>query len=111
MHDLPYPSGTLATQVTVLGVLMTCSFVGHPIAAQQVQRDFQPRRVLAAQPAISDAPTKSADDVNRMINPSELVLGVTIGKESRAYPINMLTGPRREIINDQLGGRAFAATW
>jgi hypothetical protein len=31
--------------------------------------------------------------------------------ESRADPINMLTGPQREIINDRLGGRAIAATW
>ena len=42
---------------------------------------------------------------------SELVLGVTVGKESRAYPINMLTGPSREILNDTLGGQAIAATW
>ena len=40
-----------------------------------------------------------------------LVLGVTVGEESRAYPINMLTGPSREILNDALGGRAIAATW
>jgi hypothetical protein len=31
--------------------------------------------------------------------------------KARAYPINMLTGPRREIINDELGGKAIAATW
>lgn len=42
---------------------------------------------------------------------SELVLGVTVNGESRAYPINQLTGPRREIINDTLGGTAIAATW
>jgi hypothetical protein len=40
-----------------------------------------------------------------------LVLGVTIGKASRAYPINMLTNPTREIINDKLGGKNIAATW
>jgi hypothetical protein len=39
------------------------------------------------------------------------VLGVVVGKEARAYPINMLTNPTREIINDKLGGRAIAATW
>ena len=85
--------------------------VGHPVAAQQIQRDFRPRRVLAAQAAITDIPTKSTAEANRVLNPSELVLGVTIGKESRAYPINMLTGPSREIMNDQLGGQAIAATW
>jgi len=39
------------------------------------------------------------------------VLAVTVGEQSRAYPINMLTGPEREILNDTLGGRAIAATW
>jgi hypothetical protein len=38
------------------------------------------------------------------------VLGVRVGKDARAYPINMLTGPDREIINDTLGEKAIAAT-
>ena len=42
---------------------------------------------------------------------NELVLGVVIGHQARAYPINMLTGPSREIFNDELGGQAIAATW
>jgi hypothetical protein len=49
-----------------------------------------------------------------MVHPvaaSELVLGLTLGGAARAYPINMLTGPQREIVNDELGGRAIAATW
>ncbi len=79
--------------------------------AQQAAADFRPVRVLAALPAITDAPIKHAREVGGALNPSELVIGVTIGKESRAYPINMLTGPRREIINDKLGGKAIAATW
>lgn len=61
--------------------------------------------------AIVDAPFISANDVTDEVQPEELVLGVVIGDESRAYPINMLTGPRREIINDRLGGRSIAATW
>ena len=45
------------------------------------------------------------------LNPRELALGVSIGDESRADPLNMLTGPLREIINDSIGKTAFAATW
>lgn len=80
-------------------------------SAQQSTADFRPVRVLAALPAITDAPVKRASEVGGMLNPSELVVGVTIGNQSRAYPINMLTGPSREIINDKLGGQAIAATW
>jgi hypothetical protein len=45
------------------------------------------------------------------VTDNELVLGVVVNGEARAYPINMLTGPSREIINDTLGGTAIAATW
>ncbi len=54
---------------------------------------------------------KSVDEADETLRPNELVLGVQVGKEARAYPINMLTGPSREILNDELGGRAIAATW
>ena len=41
----------------------------------------------------------------------ELVLGIVINGEQRAYPINIMTGPDREIFNDELGGRKITATW
>ena len=55
--------------------------------------------------SVSDA--EAADRVRD----DELVLGVVVNGEARAYPINTLNGPRREIINDELGGRSIAATW
>ena len=57
--------------------------------------------------AIVDAKFLKSDEVVG----NELVLGVVVNGKARAYPINMLTGPAREIINDQLGGAAIAATW
>lgn len=42
---------------------------------------------------------------------NELVIGVEIEGHARAYPINMLTGPSREILNDELGKMPIAATW
>lgn len=42
---------------------------------------------------------------------NELVIGVVVDGRARAYSINQLTGPRREIINDELGETAIAATW
>jgi len=74
--------------------------------------DFHPITVIIRPfPAITRIPTISAKDAAGKIGDSELVLGVVVGKEARAYPINMLTGPRREILNDKLGGKAIAATW
>ena len=45
------------------------------------------------------------------VRPEELVLGVVVNGEARAYPLNVLTGPMREIINDTLGDTPIAATW
>lgn len=73
---------------------------------------FKPQVVIPKRfPTITEFQVKSGAEVNEDINPSELVLGVALNGEARAYPINMLTGPRREIVNDKLGGTAIAATW
>jgi len=73
--------------------------------------DFQPMVAAPMQHAITEFPVVSATEADEELYDYELVLGVTVGGESRAYPINTLTGPQREIINDTLGGRAIAATW
>ncbi len=93
------------------GVALLVGAAFSPLFAQQATSDFRPTRVLGQQPVITDVPVKSVPEMNGILNPSELVLGVTVGGKSRAYPINMLTGPRREILNDSLGGQAIAATW
>jgi hypothetical protein len=85
--------------------------VSSALAQRQNERKFQPIRLLAVQPAIKDATSIKADQVRGQVANGELVLGVVVKGEARAYPINMLTGPRREIINDTLGGRPIAATW
>lgn len=61
-------------------------------------------------PAIKDAPFVKAGEV-KSIGDEDLVLALTLNGDARAYPINMLNGPRREIINDTLGGISIAATW
>ena len=81
--------------------------------AELGENDFNPKQVLKrALPAITNAVVKSvSDDLSGIVRGDELVLGVVVGGKARAYPINMLTGPHREIINDSLGGRPIAATW
>ena len=74
-------------------------------------RQFEPRRVVPQFPPITKAPTLKVSEITDEVTDAELVLGVVTGGEARAYPINMLTQPTREIINDVLGGTAIAATW
>jgi len=72
---------------------------------------FHPVYVLHRRPPITEFPVLSAAEADRKLDPHELVLGVEINGATRAYPLNMLNGPFREILNDHLGGRAIAATW
>ncbi len=96
-------------KLTISGsVIVACALTVAVSAAD----DFNPRTVIPRPfRAITKFPVVSAKNAAGKINDAELVLGVVVGKDARAYPINMLTGPRREILNDTLGGKAIAATW
>jgi len=92
----------------------------YPLGRPESPHDmrFRPRKVVREFPAIDvTSPAsqrkhiRTAKQAAQQLNDKELVLGVVVGGQARAYPINMLTGPVREIINDRLGGRAIAATW
>lgn len=72
---------------------------------------FKPRDKYNPRRAIVDAPFFKASEVTDQVTYNELVLGVEIEGQARAYPINMLTGPAREIINDTIGEVHLAATW
>lgn len=50
-----------------------------------------------------------ADDVN--LGDTDIVLGVSLDGEARAYPVNLMTGPVNEVVNDHLGKSNIAVTW
>jgi len=102
------------------GVLMRENAVGsssHALQITPVADGFDPRTVIPNRfPAIKDAAVVTAASIvegtsDLRLDDSELVLGIEIGGHARAYPINMLTGPQREIINDVVGDVPLAATW
>jgi hypothetical protein len=73
-------------------------------------QEYAPQKVLpVAIRAITDPKIVDADKAK--VAGNDLVIGVEIDGQARAYPINQLTGPSREIINDELAGTAIAATW
>lgn len=60
-------------------------------------------------PAIDDPAIVSAAAADEQLRPNDLVIGVSIGGEHRAYGAAFLSA--HEIVNDMLGGRAIAVTW
>ena len=41
----------------------------------------------------------------------DIVMGVVIAGEARAYPVNYMNGPLNEVVNDTLGGAHIAPSW
>ena len=60
-------------------------------------------------PAIDDPAIVSAAVADEQLRANDLVIGVSIGGEHRAYGAAFLSA--HEIVNDMLGGRAIAVTW
>lgn len=60
-------------------------------------------------PAVFDPEFLTVDEAGQEYDDDELVLGVEINGEARAYSIPHLSS--REIVNDTVGGRPIAATW
>ncbi len=98
-------------RISLVSVLMTAAVVVVASGTNgQETPSYRPRTVLSKpMRAITDPPIVAADQSGLADN--ELIIGVEIDGVARAYPINQLTGPRREIINDNLAGTAIAATW
>ena len=96
----------MRSSLPVIALLLTCL---SSLQAQDLK--FNPRKLIPPLRAITDAKFIQADETGDKVSDKELVIGVVIDGRARAYPINMLTGPRREIINDHLGGESIAATW
>jgi len=53
----------------------------------------------------------SREDVADRVRDEDLVIGLVVGDAAFAYPINMLGGPQREIVNDEYGGVPFCVNW
>ena len=74
-------------------------------------KSFAPMQVVPQMPAITQINTVTADEIQDEVEDDDLILGVEIDGKARAYSINMLTGPSREIFNDEFAGQPIAATW
>lgn len=59
-------------------------------------------------PSLTDPSVVPASEAH-FLRPGELVLGVSVGGQSRAYPLKILNW--HEAANDVLGGKPIVATW
>ena len=59
--------------------------------------------------AIFDSTFVNAEEASSQLAPDDLVIGVSIGGEHRAYGVAFLSS--HEVVNDTLGGRPITVTW
>lgn len=59
-------------------------------------------------PALTDATFVTASRA-KFLKPDDRVIGVTIGREAKAYPLKILN--YHEVVNDRVGGRPLAVTY
>lgn len=72
---------------------------------------FAPVPAADEQQAMTKFKIDSRNDADKWVEDDELVVGVVINGKPRAYVVNTMTGPTREIFNDTLAGIPIAATW
>lgn len=59
--------------------------------------------------SIEDPVMLNREAADRLYEPDELVLGIDINGDTRAYSVPLLS--RHEIVNDVVGGKPVAITW
>lgn len=83
------------------------------ISASLWAADLRPDEIVTVLPkdAIPAIMTPAFEDGTKAswLRGGDLVIGVNIGEESRAYPVAVLS--RHEIVNDRSGVIPFAVTW
>ena len=60
---------------------------------------------------ITAAPYTTPAEVQGRVSDRDLVIGLVVGGRAFAYPIKMLGGPSREIINEEFAGVPFCVNW
>ena len=97
-------TGLLTEEVTV-------TFPATDPSGTPAERDLEIVTLLPkdAIPAIFEPEIISAEDAKRQLSDTDLVIGVSIDGQHRAYGVAFLSG--HEIVDDTRGGRAIAATW
>ena len=99
-----YPDAAVRTAVPDAPVFGAQAARGHT-------DEFLPDQVVAEQPPITDVTFVTADQAGAQVRDDDLVIGVVLDGQARAYPVNMMSGSHREIFNDELAGHSIAATW
>ncbi len=101
----------------LIAVIGCVALVGVSVAAQRGDRQRSEPADRSAFTSPQDARYPLNVDPELLpaaaaaIEDSDLVMGIVINGEARAYPVNYMNGPTNEVLNDTLGGTPIAPSW
>ena len=81
--EYPSPISLSPRMKWELGIYVVAAWV---LIAQASAEEFNPRKVVQPFEPITNPQIVSARDAGKFVRDDELVLGVVVGKEARAYP-------------------------
>ena len=111
---LPAVTQARFTFATVVTRLLTLAVVGLPVAVvgqTYTNQDQSARTELIEQGYPIKTGLRAVPANEAALRDSDLVIGIAIGKEARAYPLNPMWGPVNEVLNDTLAGVPVSVTW
>ncbi|MHC5114823.1 MAG: DUF3179 domain-containing (seleno)protein [Planctomycetota bacterium] len=92
------------------GFDLTTSLVSRDtLVAGQLHRDLMPSLVDPPVMAGADVEAYNRELRGKYLVPSDLVIGVSLGGEHRAYPVSILN--LHEVVNDRVGGTPILVTY
>ena len=92
---------------SVLLALIILAFPVLSVASPETEvRTLLPKDGI---PAIDAPEYASVKDAGGFMQPDEMVIGININGEKRAYSVPLLSS--HEIVNDVVGGSAVSVTW
>jgi hypothetical protein len=88
------------------------TLISGPPSEEEIEPPYQSVQISGPVRPITDVPTNSVKQAWDALQPDELVLGVAIGNQARAYPLNLLKDQiQNEVLNDLLAGEPIVVTF
>ncbi len=101
------------------GLAVAATAVAWSATTSTAQLQWQPQAIIDGSPVLRGLPKDAIPAIDdprfvparqaTFVAADEPVVGVVMDGQARAYPTWLLNG--HEIVNDQIGGTAFAVTW
>ncbi len=104
----------LLSTISLASITLLLFGCGTPVTeSDSTHPEFIALSAKPAQNPITEPPIKRVSELDDSyyLQDDDLVLGVGLNGDYRAYPLSQLTGPKQEVINDYLGDQPILVTW